>query len=455
MNNANRLKKLISQGHALNRKREARKKPRHVDPKYIWESQGRPEQQEPNIDYFIWACIAGRGWGKTRVGSEFVRKKVYEGAKHICIIAPTANDIRKTIIHGHSGLLSVFPPHEQPIYYPSKLLVEFHTGATAALFSADNPERLRGGNYEVVWLDELAAFKYSQMAYDMAMMTARIGDDPKVLITTTPKPTPLIRKLVKSQKVHVTRGSTYDNEANLSASFIELMKDEYENSRLGKQEIYAEILDDNEGALWNRDLLERQRVTSLPKLQTICVGVDPAATNNPNSAETGIIVAGADQDRNGYVLDDLSIKGTPSQWAQAAIDAYHKYDADYIVIETNQGGLMVRQVIESIEKVPIKEVRASTGKTARAEPIVTMYETGRIFHVGFFSSELESQMCNFMGNPNEQEDKCDRVDALVWACTSLLLTKRVKVTMNHAMGALTDELSKANEWGGGGGWNDW
>jgi phage terminase large subunit-like protein len=358
--------------------------------------------------------------GKTRTGCEWIRKRVYEGAKRIALIAPTAGDVRDVLVEGESGIMNIFPPKEKPIYEPSKRRITFHTGAIATTFSADQPERLRGPQHDTILADELASWRRIQ-AYDMALFGLRLGNNPRMMITTTPKPIPIIKKLMKDNKVHLTTGSTFENEKNLAKTFIENIKEEYSGTRLGQQELFGKILDDLEGALWKRNQLEELRVNKTPDLKRIVVAIDPAVTNNKKSDETGIIVAGLGTDGHGYILDDLSLKGKPSEWANEAITAYYKYKADYIVAETNNGGDLVGFTISTIDaKVPFKKVHASRGKFTRAEPVSSLYDQKKIHHVGYLG-KLEDQMCNWLPTENVSPD---RLDALVWSIFELMLKNR-------------------------------
>ncbi len=299
-----------------------------------------------------------------------MKRRVYQGYNGLVLVAPTASDIRDTMVEGISGVLSVFPDKHKPNYEPSKRRITFHTGATAILVSGDEPERLRGLNSSSVWLDELGSMKYPQEVINMVKLGLRISDMPRCIITTTPKPIKVIKDLLIKQNVFITRGSTYENRDNLSPVFFDAIISDLENTRLGRQEIYAEILEDVLGALWNRSILEETRVDIIPELQRIVVAIDPAVSMKKKSNETGIIVAGLGEDGQGYLLDDVSIKGSPEQWASMAVHCYYKYGANGIVAESNQGGDMVKYTIKTIDdKVPVKLIHASLGKFARAEPI--------------------------------------------------------------------------------------
>jgi phage terminase large subunit-like protein len=387
---------------------------------YDWRLWRRPKQSTPDGNWRTWLILAGRGFGKTRTGAEFVREQVNNGtAKHIALVGATAADVRDVMIEGESGLLTVFPPHQRPQYEPSKRRVTFHNGSQASAYSADEPDRLRGPNHDLAWADELAAWRYSE-AWDQLTLGLRIGTHPRSVVTTTPRPVDVIRRLMRTDdgSVHLTRGSTYENVKNLAPAFVDEILKRYEGTTLGRQELHAEVLDDLEGALWQRSKLDELRVVKHIEMKRIVVAVDPAISNRAESAETGIIVAGIGLDNQGYVLDDLSMKGSPAEWAQAVVLAYHKYKADRIVLEANQGGDMVRHTIATVERnAPIKLVHASRGKRTRAEPVAALYEQGRVHHVGFYP-QLEDQLCGWVP---DYGDSPDRLDALVWALTELMV----------------------------------
>jgi predicted phage terminase large subunit-like protein len=392
-----------------------------LDLLYNWEFWARPNQLPPPGKWMVWLLLAGRGFGKTRTGAEYVRMKVERGeAKRIALVAPTAADARDVVVEGDSGLLAISDPRFKPIYEPSKRRITWPNGAIATLYSADEPERLRGPQHDLAWCDELCAWKYPE-AWDMLKFGLRLGSDPRVVVTTTPKPTNLIRELAKSPDTHLTKGTTYDNSANLAATFIKDIKDKYEGTRLGRQELYAEILDDVPGALWNRKMLDDLRVKkdAVPEIIRMVVAIDPAVTSGENADETGIIVAGKGADGKGYVFDDFTLQDSPERWARQAIEAYRKYKADRIIAEVNQGGEMVEYTLRMVDpNIPYKAVRASKGKRTRAEPVAALYEQGKVHHVGLFP-ELEDQMCLY--TPDGYEGSPDRVDALVWALTELIV----------------------------------
>lgn len=397
-----------------------------------WRFLARPAQLPPDGDWQNWLILAGRGFGKTRTGAEWAREQLKAGASRLGLIAPTASDARDVMVEGESGLLAVCwagdktyagEPLGRPQYEPSKRRLTWANGAIATLFSAEEPERLRGPQHDRLWCDELAAWKYLRETWDMAMFGLRLGDQPRTCITTTPKPLPLVKEIAKDARTVVTRGSTFDNAGNLAPTFLRAIRDKYEGTRLGRQELNAEILDDLPGALWQRDAIDKARVRTAPDLQRIVVAVDPSGTKGESDEgdEIGIVVAGKGVDGRGYVLADRTCKLSPDGWGRRAVAAYEEFRADRIVAERNFGGAMVEHVIRTIDrKAPYKEVTASRGKVARAEPVAALYEQGRVSHVGSFP-ELEDQMCQIDASGFIGEGSPDRADALVWALTELLV----------------------------------
>lgn len=338
-------------------------------------------------------------------------------AGRIALVGQTAADVRDTMIEGESGIMAISPPWFEPKYEPSKRRLTWPNGARATAYSADEPRQLRGPQHELAWADELASWTTAE-AWDQLMFGLRLGDDPRAVVTTTPRPTSVIRDLVKDPTTHVTRGSTYDNLANLAPAFIDKIITKYEGTRLGRQELYAEILDDVPGALWNRAMLAEARAQGEPpELVRIVVAIDPAVTNTSESDETGIIVAGLDASGAYHVLADRSCRMSPDGWARRAITALDEYRADRIVAEVNNGGDLVEATIRTVRRnVPYKKVHASRGKRVRAEPIAALYEQGRVTHHGNLDL-LEDQMVTFL--PEGSDGSPDRVDALVWALTEL------------------------------------
>lgn len=387
---------------------------------YDWtELHARDDQLPPAGDWGTWLVLAGRGWGKTRVGAEWVRMIVASRrAGRLALVAPTASDARDVMVEGDSGLLSVHPNVDRPIYEPSKRRLTWPNGAIGTLYSAEEPDRLRGPQHDAAWADELAAWQYTD-TWDMLQFGLRLGQHPQQIVTTTPRPTRQLRQLMADPRTVITKGRTLDNAANLAPSFITAIQARYAGTRLGRQELDAEILDDNPAALWQRSQIDACRVSAAPLMRRVVVAIDPAVTNNPDSDETGIIVAGLGQDGRGYVLADLTCKDSPAGWARRAVQAYRHYQADRIVAEANQGGDLIEGVIRGIdERVSYQSVRASRGKFSRAEPVAALYEQGRVSHVGCHSA-LEDQMCDY--DPESADRSPDRMDALVWAITALML----------------------------------
>jgi predicted phage terminase large subunit-like protein len=344
------------------------------------------------------------------------------GAQRIALVAPTAADARSVMVEGESGLLSIASSDQQPFYEPSKHQLTWPNGAIATTYSADEPDRLRGPQHDLAWCDELAAWRYPA-AWDMLMFGLRLGADPRVVVTTTPRPTKFIRDLIADPKVVVTRGRTIDNEKKLASAFLDQIVRRYEGTRLGRQELDAEILEDVLGALWNHAVIDAARVAAVTEMNRIVVAIDPAAGSAERSDESGIVVAGKDASGHGYVLADVSGRYTPTEWAKAAIAAYRAHNADRIVAEVNNGGEMVEATLRIVDPtVPFTAVHASRGKVARAEPVAALYEQGRVHHLGAFPA-LEDQMCGFVHDFDRATAgySPDRVDALVWALSELLV----------------------------------
>ena len=383
--------------------------------RYRWGLHARPEQALPGGDWLVWLILAGRGWGKTRTGAETVRQWVRD-APLVNLIGATADDARDIMIEGESGLLSICSPSERPRYVKSARKLEWPNGAQSLVFTADEPDRLRGKQHQKLWADEMASWRYPE-AWNQALLGLRLGSRPQAVVTTTPRPTPLVKALLVSPTTVVSRGSTFDNRANLAAGFFEQIVSQYEGTRLGRQEVHAEILDDNPGALWKREELDAHRVSRVPELARVVVAIDPAVSSGPESDETGIVVVGKGADDELYVLDDVSMSGSPMQWASAAIAAFHRHKADRIVGEVNNGGDMIEATLRTVERgIPYRAVHATRGKQLRAEPVAALYEQGRAHHVGFYDS-LEDQMCQW--EPGARWSP-DRLDALVWAATELM-----------------------------------
>jgi phage terminase large subunit-like protein len=406
-----------------------------------WGFWARPEQLEPDGDWNTWVALAGRGWGKTRAGAEWVRHRIRSGDKIVHCVAPTKGDVRRVMVEGDSGLLNVCWEGDEtyrgkhigyPVWSPTNNSLTWENGAKAVFFSAEDPERLRGPQAYSAWCDELCAWRNAQDTWDMMMFGLRLGRHPKVFVTTTPKTTKLIRNILGDEKTVVSKGSTYDNAANLAGTFLDAVRKTYEGTRLGRQELYAEILDEASGALWNRGLLAKCEIDKdeVPTLNRIVVAIDPAVTANAESDMTGIIVAGVDVNGTAYVLEDHTGRYTPQQWASKAIQLYRDHMADRIVAERNQGGDMVRHTLHTEdETVPVKLVHASRGKMARAEPVSALYEQGKVKHVRGLN-DLEDQMVQW--EPLGSIGSPDRLDALVWALTDLSLNGYAKPQLKLA-----------------------
>ncbi len=411
-----------------------------------WREWRRPEQAPPAEwgDKPVWFIKCGRGWGKTRTGAETVRALTEQGYRRIGLIGRDASDVRKIMVEGESGLLSIYPDHEKPIYLPSLKQVRFRNGAVADIFYGTEPATLRGPEHDLIWADEPAHWQYPDETFYNAELGLRRGQRPLMLLTSTPKPIPLVKKLEKRTDVIITRGSTYDNPW-LPQRFIDVIEREFEGTRRGRQELHGETLDDNPNALWRRDWIDRARVRDLPivtdsrgraapiSLARVAVGVDPQGQSDDAEhadvhAETGIVVAGTHEDHY-YILGDLSMSGTPAEWASASIAGFNIHRADRIVAERNNGGEMVESTIRNADQnVPITTVWASRGKVTRAEPVSLLYEQGRVHHVGSLP-ELEDQMCEWI--PGQRSP--DRMDALVWSISYLagLTTGSRKVSITE------------------------
>jgi phage terminase large subunit-like protein len=405
-----------------------------------WSVWARPEQlPPPDVDWNVWLVLAGRGFGKTRLASEWVReqaKYTTEGQRRFALVARTAADVRDVIVEGESGIMNVSPPSEKPLYEPSKRRLTWPNGNTATLFTADEPDGLRGPQFTHAWGDEVAAWRQTpdaagMTAFDNLRVGTRLGKNPQILVTTTPKRVPLLYKLIEESrtdkqggaKVVVTRGSTLDNAGNLSGAYLDTIMGVYEGTTLARQELYGEMLDDVEGALWNEEMVEAAREVMYPHTTPLrVIGVDPSVAENPRD-ECGIVVCAATAEhdlykRNAWVLEDASIHGSPDTWARKVVEMARKWGCP-VVAEVNQGGALVKNAILSIDPtIKVMEVHSKYGKQLRAEPIVLAYEQGRVHHVGYLQ-DLESQMYSWI--PESSSKSPDRVDALVHAMTALLI----------------------------------
>jgi phage terminase large subunit-like protein len=392
-----------------------------------WTNWARLNQLPPEgSKWRRWLILGGRGSGKTRAGAEWVKAMAHgewgPRAKHIAIVAPTYAEARLVMIEGQSGLLSVHANHEKPHYESSKRTITWANGTIAQVFSADDYDGLRGPQFDAAWCDELAKWKHADNAWNMLQFALRLGDNPVAVITTTPRPIPLLIRLLKDSGTETSVSKTTDNANNLAKPFLAEVQSRYAGTRLGRQELDGEVIADDPNALFKRDMLELNRVSHHPELKRIVVAVDPPAGFGKSNNACGIVCVGLGVDDRAYVLDDASVQGVrPAKWAAKIIALYHARKADRVVAEINQGGAMVEQVIREVdEDVSFRAVHATRGKKARAEPVAALYEQGRVSHVGTFA-ELEDEMCNVIGEGGKSPD---RLDALVWAIADLMLKRK-------------------------------
>ncbi len=409
---------------------------------YEWRIHARPEQLPPTGDWRVWLILAGRGFGKTRTGAEWVRQYAYDNPGClIALIARTAADVRTTMLEGPSGLLSISPPWFTPHHEPSKCKLVWPNGSTALHFSAEEPKGLRGPQFHAAWCDEIAAWSahdaedekgafvkgvphaWTQLQFGMRLP----GSRPRIVATTTPRPVKLIKDLIVDPGTVTTRGSTFDNAANLAPEFITAIKSQYEGTRIGRQELNAEVLLDVPGALWSADMIHSHRVERTPTLLKVTVALDPSGSNHRKSDEAGIVAAGIGfcgcngnpRDVHGFVLEDASGIMSPDAWGRKTIDVYQRRQADKVVGERNYGGDMVETVVRHADNaVAYEEVVASRGKAVRAAPVAALYEQGKVHHVGYFP-ELEDEQTTF--DPLTSKFSPGRLDALVFALTHLMI----------------------------------
>lgn len=398
---------------------------------YDWSWWRRPKQTAPSWEWVVWLILSGRGFGKSRTGAEQVREWVggpTDPAIQVALIAETAADARDVLVEGESGLLAISPPWNRPEYEPSKRRVTWPNGSIGILFSGEDPDQLRGPQFHKAWCDELAKMRYAQDTWDNLEFALRLGNDTQVVVTTTPRPIPIIKTLVDDPDCAVTFGSSYENISNLSPKYIKRVLKKYEGTRTGRQELHGEILLDMPGALWTYDLIEQNRVGTIPHFRKIVVAVDPATTSHEDSDETGIVVCGLGVNDIGYVLEDASGRYTPNEWAQKVAQLYHKWEADRVVAEVNNGGDLVESNLRTaFRNLPVRQVRASRGKIRRAGPVAALYEQGKVKHHGMFGV-MEDQMCTYtddrehvQGGKHVAMPSPDRMDAMVWGITSLML----------------------------------
>lgn len=380
--------------------------------------------------WHTWLILGGRGSGKTRAGAEWVRAQALalaglaeHRAQRIALVGETIGQVRSVMIEGMSGLLSVHQPDQRPKFEASRNQLVWSNGSIAQMFAADDPDSLRGPQFDAAWCDELCKWRVPDYAWDVLQFALRLGDWPQVVVTTTPRAIPLLKRIMQDDATAISRSRTRDNAHVLAPAFLAEMQRRYGDTPMGQQELEGEIVEERMTGLWRRAWLDQGRLQARPELTRIVVAVDPPVTSTAGSDSCGIIVAGKGVDNRGYVIGDRTVQGRdPATWAKAAVAAYHDYQADTIVVETNQGGDLVVQTFKSIDAgVPVKKVHASRGKYLRAEPVSALYNEGRVAHVGEFP-ELERQMCDFAADGLANGKSPDRLDALVWALTELLLT---------------------------------
>lgn len=410
-----------------------------------WIGSARPDQLPP-AHYFVWLMLGGRGSGKTRAGAE---ETWWAGAvrpERIAIIGPTSSDVRKTCFEGESGLLAVMPPGLIANYNRTSLELWLTNGSYFIGYSSEEPQRLRGPQHHRAWCDELCAWRKRDETWDMMMFGLRLGDDPQIIVTTTPKVSKLLKTLISENDTELSKATTFANRANLPPKILKKLSEKYEGTRLGRQELHAEIIDEAEGALWTLAMLEAAKFipkvedgkVQIPDMKRVVVAVDPAITSNQDSSETGIIAAGIDYNDHGFVLKDRSGRFSPGIWAKKVVELYHDVKADRIVVEVNQGGDMVRHTIQTEwPSAPITMVHASRGKQARAEPVAALYEQSKVSHVWESVKDDETHLDDRQGGLMELEDQLvsweplsghsspDRLDALVWALTDLMITPTI------------------------------
>ena len=403
---------------------------------YLFEFWAHPHQLPPEGDWRSWVILGGRGAGKTRAGAEWVRSMV-EGsrpldtgyARRVAMVGETLDQVREVMIFGDSGIMACSPPDRRPEWLATRRMLRWPNGAEAVACSAHDPESLRGPQFDAAWVDELAKWKRAQEAWDMLQFTLRLGSHPRVCVTTTPRNVGVLKELLSAPSTVVTRAPTEANRAYLASSFLDEVRERYAGTRLGRQELDGELLDQVEGALWTLETLEAVRCDALPDFDRIVVAVDPAASSHDGSDACGIIVAGVvtdgpPQDWRAVVLEDATVQGvSPLVWARRAITAMERWGANALVAEVNQGGDMVEAVLRQVDPlVPVLRVHASRSKAARAEPVAALYEQGRVTHHGVFDV-LEDEMCRMTRAGYSGAGSPDRLDALVWALTDLVISR--------------------------------
>lgn len=396
--------------------------------RHDWQLWAHDHQRPPEGDWRVWMLLGGRGAGKTRAGAEWLRACTTGRrplAGRVALVGETLQDAREVMVEGVSGLLAVHPPGERPRWLPSRRRLEWENGAVAQVFSSEDPDALRGPQFDLAWCDELAKWRHPQETWDMLQFALRLGESPRQLVTTTPRPIPLLKQLLSDPETRVARAATEANAAHLARGFVSAIRARYAGTRLGRQELDGELVDDRPGALWTREMIETARTTHVPELERIVIAIDPPASSGRRSDACGIVVAGISAEGIAHVLADASMeRARPADWAARAARLWHAHHADCLVAEVNQGGEMVSAVIAGVDPgIPVRSVHASRGKLARAEPVALFYEQGRVRHAGAFP-ELEDEMADFGPGGLSNGRSPDRLDALVWALGELLMARR-------------------------------
>ncbi len=402
-----------------------------------WQLWARDDQLPPpaaqsGLPWTTWLLLGGRGAGKTRAGAEWVRAHALgippfaaRPVEHIALIGETLTAARAVMVDGPSGLLAIHPSDERPSYNASRRELTWPNGAVAQLFSADDPDSLRGPQFGAAWADELAKWRHAERAWDMLQFCLRLGENPRQVVTTTPRPIPLLKRLIADARTAISRARTEANAANLAPSFLGAVVGRYHGTRLGRQELDGELIEDRPDALWRRDAIDAARIDTAPPLARIVVAVDPPVTSGARADACGILAVGRAEDGRAYVLADATTSGqAPLEWTRAASRLYDSLEADCIVAEVNQGGELVAEMFRQIApNIPLRMVRATRGKYLRAEPVAALYERGLVAHVGLWP-ELEDQLCDFGPGGLSDGRSPDRLDALVWGLTELMLNDR-------------------------------
>ncbi|NRA85866.1 MAG: DNA-packaging protein [Rhizobiales bacterium] len=410
---------------------------------YDWYLWARDDQLPPNLqaqsapfkplNWRNWILLGGRGAGKTRAGAEWIRAMALgiapfasKPAWRIALIGETFNDVCEVMLEGDSGLLHIHPEHQRPTYIASRKRLEWPNGAVAQLFSAEEPESLRGPQFHAAWCDEFAKWQYDTEVWDMLQFGMRLGDNPQIVLTTTPRNKKQLKDMLAMEGSFVSKASTFANKQNLAAAFISNIDQNYAGTNLGRQELYGEIIEDRQGALWQSEVIEslrrRQKDYDLTEFKRIILAIDPPATSHKKSNACGMIVAAMDENRHVYIIADVTMQtAAPIVWAKKAVEIYHQFNIDRIVAEVNQGGEMVETILRTIDsQISYSAVFAKKDKKSRAEPVAALYEQGKVHHLGMFEA-LEDEMCQFDHLIGSSKLSPDRVDALVWAVSHLHL----------------------------------